>query len=100
LNWSIQDPDWLPLETAVHKMTGLSAQIMGIEERGRVAPGAIADLVLFDPTSVADLATYEEPARHPSGVVYVLLGGRFAVEQGKLGELGHGRVLRRPARPR
>jgi N-acyl-D-amino-acid deacylase len=95
LSWSVQDPSWMPLETAIHKMTGLSAQIMGLEDRGRIAPGAVADLVLFDPTRVADLATYENPTRRPSGVEYVVLGGRFAVEKGQLGELGHGRVLRR-----
>ena len=95
LNWSLQDPSWMPLETAVHKMTGLSAQIMGLEDRGRIAPGAVADLVLFDPTTIADLATYENPALHPSGVEYVMIGGRYAVEQGKSGDLGHGRVLRR-----
>jgi len=95
LNWSLQDPSWMPLETAVHKMTGLSAQIMGLEDRGRIEPGAVADLVLFDPTTIADLATYENPALHPSGVEYVMIGGRYAVEQGKSGDLGHGRVLRR-----
>jgi N-acyl-D-amino-acid deacylase len=100
LHWSMHNPDWMPLETAVFKMTGLPAQIMGLEDRGRIAPGTIADLVLFDPTTVADLATYEQPTRHPSGIEYVLLGGQFAVEQGKLTDLGHGRVLRRPGRPR
>jgi len=95
LKWSIGDPEWLPLETAIHKMTGLSAEIMGLEDRGRIAPGAVADVVLFDPTRLADLATYEDPARHPSGVEYVMLGGRLAVEQGSLAQLGHGSVLRR-----
>jgi len=97
LSWSRQDPSWMPLEAAIHKMTGLSARIMGLEERGRIAPGAIADLVLFDPTTVADMATYEDPARHPTGIEYVLIGGELAVERGKLGALGHGRVLRRRA---
>ncbi|MGI9147289.1 MAG: N-acyl-D-amino-acid deacylase family protein [Chloroflexota bacterium] len=97
LHWSLQDPSWMPLETAIHKMTGLSAQIMGLEDRGRIAPGAVADLVLFDPTRVADLATYEDPARHPSGVEYVLVAGCFALERGKLAELGQGKVLRRRA---
>jgi len=95
LSWSRQDPSWMPLETAIHKMTGLSAEIMGLDDRGRIAPGAVADLVLFDPTTVADLATYEQPARHPRGIEYVVLGGEYAVERGQVGELGHGHVLRR-----
>ena len=87
----------MPIETAIHKMTGLSAQIMGIADRGRIGPGMVADMVLFDPTTVADLATYEDPARHPRGVEYVMLGGNWAIKQGRLADLGHGRVLRRPA---
>jgi N-acyl-D-amino-acid deacylase len=77
-------------------MTGMSASIMGLEDRGRIAPGGVADLVLFDPTTVADEATYETPARHPKGVEYVLIGGNLAIEQGKPTDLNGGRVLRRP----
>ena len=54
----------------------------------------IADLVLFDPASVGDAATYDEPTRTARGVEYVMLGGEFAVDQGKAVRLDLGRVLR------
>jgi dihydroorotase/N-acyl-D-amino-acid deacylase len=97
LGWAARDPaGFMPLETAIHKMTGLSAEIMGLPGRGRVAAGAPADLVLFDPSTIEDRATYEEPSLPPRGVEYVLVGGELAVEQGEPVGLGHGRVLRRP----
>ena len=76
-------------------MTGLAADILGLKDRGRVAPGLMADLVLFDPASVADDATYEEPTRPARGVEYVMLGGEFAVERGQPVRLDLGQVLRR-----
>ena len=76
-------------------MTGLAADILGLRDRGRVAPGLVADLVLFDPSSVADEATYDEPTRVARGVEYVMLAGDFAVERGKPVRLDLGRVLRR-----
>ena len=60
---------------AIHRMTGLPAAALGLTDRGRIAPGAVADLVLFDPTTVADASTYEDPTRAAIGVEAVLLGG-------------------------
>ncbi len=86
----------LPLEEAVRKLTTLPAATIGIADRGRVAPGLVADLVLFDPATVADRATWEQPAALAAGVEHVLIGGGFAVESGRPANLGLGRVIRRP----
>jgi N-acyl-D-amino-acid deacylase len=75
-------------------MTGLAAEILGMRDRGRIVPGAIADLVLFDPESVGDQATYDEPTRPPRGIEHVLVGGEFAVEHGRPVRLDLGQVLR------
>lgn len=85
----------LDLATAIYRMTGLPARILGLEDRGQVRPGAVADLVVFDPETVADLSTYEAPTLLPRGIESVLLGGRFAVDGGRAVDVGLGRVLRR-----
>jgi N-acyl-D-aspartate/D-glutamate deacylase len=86
----------VPLEEAVRKMTSLPASTIGVTDRGRIAPGLVADLVLFDPVAVTDRATWQEPAALASGVEHVLLGGRFAIENGRPVNLRLGGVLRRP----
>jgi N-acyl-D-aspartate/D-glutamate deacylase len=95
LGWGVRDARLFPLEEAVRKMTGLPASILGLKDRGRIAPGQMADLVLFDPASIADLSTYAEPTRLAQGVEYVMLGGELALEGGRLVRLDLGRVLRR-----
>jgi len=65
----------LPLETAVHKMTLMSAEQLSLKDRGRVAQGYIADLVLFDPASVTDQSTIEHPQPPPKGIPDVMVSG-------------------------
>jgi N-acyl-D-aspartate/D-glutamate deacylase len=85
----------LPLETAVAKMTSVPAARLGLRDRGVVREGALADLVVLDPATVADLATYIDPARHPAGIDHVIVNGRIAVRDGaETGERA-GRLLRR-----
>ncbi len=81
----------LTVEAAVHKMTSLPAQIFGLEGRGVVAEGAHADLVLFDPATVRDLATFAHPHAYPAGVDLVLVNGRIAWDAGRGGEGRAGR---------
>jgi N-acyl-D-amino-acid deacylase len=95
LSWGVRDAQLFPLAEAVRKMTGLPAEILGLRDRGRIAEGAMADLVCFDPDRVADNATYEEPTRLASGVEYVMIGGELAVEHTRLVRLDGGRVVRR-----
>jgi N-acyl-D-amino-acid deacylase len=64
-----------PLETAVHKMTGLSAERFGLAGRGFVRPGCAADLVIFDPDTVADTATFAQPVSPAKGIVSVFVNG-------------------------
>ena len=83
----------LSLAQAVHKMTGLPARRLGLADRGVIAVGAKADLVVFDPVSVADRATYEDPHRYPIGIEHVLVNGRFVVRDGEHSGNLPGRVL-------
>ncbi|HVA86688.1 MAG TPA: D-aminoacylase [Candidatus Saccharimonadales bacterium] len=85
----------LPLEEAVRKMTSLPADVVGLRDRGRLAPGLVADLVCFDPETVTDRATWAEPAKLASGIEHVLIGGEFAIEGGRPANLRLGRVIRR-----
>jgi N-acyl-D-amino-acid deacylase len=91
----VRERNLLSLETAIHRMTGLPAAVLGLRERGRVAAGAVADLVLFDPATVADTATYDAPTRRARGIEAVLISGRFAVDGGQIVARDLGRVLRR-----
>ena len=86
----------LSLPEAIRKMTSLPAVVLGLADRGRIAPGLIADLVVFDPTTVTDNATWERPAALATGIESVLLGGRFAIDGGRPVNLRLGRVIRRP----
>jgi N-acyl-D-aspartate/D-glutamate deacylase len=69
----------LDLPTALRKMTGMPAARFGLRDRGVLAPGKIADVVVFDPATVIDRATYEQPLLTPIGVRAVIVNGRVAV---------------------
>ncbi len=84
-----------PLETAVHKMTGMPAARIGLRDRGVVREGAVADLTVFDPATVKDEATYAEPHRYPTGIPYVVVNGGLVVDGGRFRAAGGGRVLAR-----
>ena len=83
------------LETAVRKMTSMPADQAGLPDRGRIARGKKADLVVFDAASVRDLATFDEPQKYPEGITHVLVNGAFVVENGALTGARPGRVLRK-----
>jgi N-acyl-D-amino-acid deacylase len=89
----VRDLRLFSLEVAVHKMTGMVAKKLGLEDRGRIAPGMRADLVIFDPDHVHDRATYESPRQAPDGMPHVLVNGVFVVRDGKHTEARAGRVL-------
>ncbi|MBR8068105.1 D-aminoacylase [Burkholderia cenocepacia] len=84
-----------PLETAVRKMTGLTAEQFGIAERGRLAVGHYADLVVFDPVRVIDRATFASPTLRPEGIEHVFVNGQAVLEHGRHTGTRPGRALRR-----
>jgi dihydroorotase/N-acyl-D-amino-acid deacylase len=84
----------MSVETAVHRMTGLAAARFGLTGRGVLYDGAHADLVVFDPDTVGDRATYTEPLLPPGGVHRVLVAGRTVVRDGVVTDARPGRVLR------
>ncbi len=92
----VREQGILSLPEAVHAMTGRAAAALGFPERGRIAVGAAADLVLFDPQVVADLATYEDPRTPPLGISRVLVGGRTVVQDGRLVGPGLGHPAEEP----
>ena len=85
----------LSLEEAVRKMTGLTASRLGLRDRGELRPGWYADLVIFDPGTVHDAATFEQPHRYAVGIDAVIVNGAIALEDGAVREPLRGRVLRR-----
>jgi N-acyl-D-amino-acid deacylase len=84
----------LSLEQAVRKMTSLPASRVGLRDRGWIAPGLAADVVVFDPATIEDRATFAEPFRYPAGIKAVLVNGEVALLDDGRGENRNGRPLR------
>lgn len=93
------DTPLLTLERAVHSMTGLTATVMRVRDRGVIRPGAWADLVLFDLATLADRATYENPHQLSTGMRHVFVNGVEALTAGRVTDLRAGRVLSRLSAP-
>ncbi len=72
----------LTLEDAVRKMTSMSAQVLGLKDRGLLREGYWGDVVVFDPDAVTDTATYENPKQYPKGIDYVLVNGAVVIDNG------------------
>lgn len=90
----------LHLEDAVRKMTSFPAMRIGIADRGVLRPGMKADIAVFDPGRVRDLATYDDPHRYAEGFSHVIVNGEVVFEQGAMTAARPGRVLYGPARAR
>lgn len=90
----VREQKVLPLELAIHKMTGLSAKNLGLKDRGRIAPGYIADLLLFDAATVNDQSTIEHPEAPPTGIPFVMVGGEWVIASGKPTGRHPGKVLK------
>lgn len=86
------------LETAIHKMTGLTAKRFGLIDRGKLAAGAYADVTVFDPSLVIDRATFTEPSAESVGIQYVLVNGAFVWRDSKPTGARSGRPLKRETR--
>ena len=92
----VRDEKLMPLELAIHKMTGLPASNVGLKQRGLIREGYFADITIFDPKTVIDRATFEEPNQYPVGINYVIVNGQMEVDNGQRTLVNTGRVLRGP----
>ena len=91
----VRERHLLGLEEAVRKMTSAPAARLGLSDRGRLADDLLADVVVFDPATVASNATYDEPRRFPTGIDYVIVNGTVVVDRGAHTGALPGRALKR-----
>jgi len=92
----VRDEKVVPLESAIHKLSALPAQNLGLRRRGLLAPGYSADVVVFDPKTIADHATYDDPHKLATGVRDVLVNGTLVLRDGEHTGATPGRVVRGP----
>ena len=85
----------LPLETAIHKMTGLPAKAFGLAARGTLKEGNFADLTLFDPETIIDSASFDNPQQPADGIEMVFVNGECIYQFGESTGKRPGRTLRR-----
>ena len=90
----VREEHLLTLEEAVYKMTGLPAEGIELDNRGILTRGFAADLVLFDPNTISDEATVDNPCAGPEGINYVLVNGQIAAKDGEVQDVRSGKVLR------
>lgn len=90
----VRDMKILPVEEAVHRVTGLAAESVGLIGRGVLRRGHKADVTIFDPTKIQDISTTNDPNVFPIGIDTVLVNGRVAIDDGERTEVNAGRVLR------
>jgi N-acyl-D-aspartate/D-glutamate deacylase len=98
LGQHVREEGVLSLPDAIHKMTGLPARIFGFTDRGVIAPGMAADIVLFDPAAIRDRATFAEPTLPAAGIVEVFVAGESVMRDGVASHRPVGRVLTRTGR--
>jgi len=92
----VRDEKLMSLETAIHKMTGMSATKVGLKQRGFLREGYFADITIFDPKTVIDRATFEQPHQYPVGINFVIVNGQIEVDNGQRTPALGGKVLRGP----
>jgi N-acyl-D-amino-acid deacylase len=93
----VREEGVLPLEEAIRKMTSLPARTFRIPDRGALLEGCWADIAIFNPETIRDTATYDDPHAYPDGVEYVLVNGRVVIARGDNTGVRAGTVLRNPA---
>jgi dihydroorotase/N-acyl-D-amino-acid deacylase len=93
----VREMQVLPLHTAIHKMTRMPAERIGLTERGRIESGAVADIVVFDPAGVIDRATFADPHRYAEGVHHVFVAGEAVLLDKEPTGARPGRILRSAA---
>lgn len=84
----------LPVNLAIRSASGLPADVLGLRDRGYLRPGYVADVVVFDPQTYRDQATFDSPQQYATGVTWVLLAGKPAIADGKPDKELFGRAIR------
>ncbi|HQU55773.1 MAG TPA: amidohydrolase family protein, partial [Saprospiraceae bacterium] len=92
----VRDEQVIPLEDAIHKLTFMATERLKIAKRGKLAPGYFADIVVFDPATIADHATFEEPHQYSTGVIDVWVNGKQVVANGEHTGETPGRFVKGP----
>jgi N-acyl-D-amino-acid deacylase len=92
----VREERLITLEDAIRKMTSRPAARVGLQDRGILRPGLAADITIFDPASIRDLSTFENPNQYSSGVRHVLVNGSAVVSDGRITDARPGQVLRGP----
>jgi N-acyl-D-amino-acid deacylase len=93
----VREQGLLTWEEAVRKLTSLPADILGLADRGALQAGYVADIVVFDPESIKDMATFEDPFHYPTGMRFVFVNGTAVVDEGEYTRALPGRAIRGPA---
>jgi dihydroorotase/N-acyl-D-amino-acid deacylase len=94
LGYYVREENVMPLHTAVHKMARLPADRIGLDDRGRIAAGAIADVAVLDPETVIDKAVFGDPHQYAEGMHHVFVAGQAVLLGGEMTGARPGRVLR------
>ena len=92
----VREEKLIPLEAAIHKLTALTANKLSIRNRGSLAPGYFADIVIFNPEIIRDNATFENPHQYASGVAHVIVNGVQVIQYGEHTGAKPGQVVRGP----
>lgn len=92
----VRDEKVISLQEAIRKLTSLPAKNLGLKRRGLLVPGNYADIVLFDPSAVRDLATYEKPHQFATGIVDVFVNGVQVIHDGEHTGAKPGRFVHGP----
>jgi N-acyl-D-aspartate/D-glutamate deacylase len=82
------------LEDAVHRVTGLAAERLGLADRGYIRSGCRADITIFDPETISDRSSIHDPCVYPTGIAHVIVNGQFAVKNAERMEINAGQVIR------
>ncbi len=90
-----RDEKVFPIETAIYKMTGRPAEILGLKDRGILKEGLAADIVIFDFETIEDRGDYTNPKQYPIGIEYVMVNGKILIDEGNPKPRKAGKVLKR-----
>ena len=95
LGYYVREEGVIDLQTALRKMTSMPADRLGLTDRGYIKEGMKADITVFNPETVIDKGTFEDPHHYPEGIDYVIVNGKLTIDQGELTKERAGQVLRK-----